>query len=108
MPFLLSLFLFFVFVFWNYGQDVTFRKETWYIFHVQKLFFIRSFFMQTIRTRKGVVITVAGNKISCSDGKVYTLNGFNLVGPGGFISRNVRSSDEAAGIVAGLYGGKLM
>lgn len=64
--------------------------------------------MQTIRTRKGVVITVAGNKISCSDGKVYTLNGFNLVGPGGFISRNVRSSDEAAGIVAGLYGGKLM
>ena len=63
--------------------------------------------MEVIRTIKGVTITVMGNRISCSDGKVYTLNGFNLIGPGGFMSRNVRSIAEAAGIVAGLYGGRL-
>ena len=61
-----------------------------------------------ITTNSGVIITVTGSFINCSDGKTYTIIGSSLTGPDGFVSHNIKSQDEAIGIIVGLYGGKLM
>ena len=61
-----------------------------------------------ITTNSGVTITVSGSFINCSDGKTYTIMGSSLTGPDGFASYNIKSQDEAIGIVIGLYGGKRM
>lgn len=61
-----------------------------------------------VTTRSGVVITVNGNFISCSNGKIYSLIGTMLSGSDGVISHNIKSKDEAVGIIIGMYGGKLM
>lgn len=59
-----------------------------------------------IMTNSGVTIIVSGNCISCSDGKMYTILGNSLTGPNGFVSYNIKSQDEAIGIIIGMYGGK--
>ena len=59
-----------------------------------------------IITNSGVTITVSGNCISCSDGKMYNIVGNCLTGSDGFISYNIKSQSEAIGIIIGLYGGK--
>lgn len=56
----------------------------------------------------GCVISVMGNMISCSNGETYTLMGSTLFGPRGVMSMNVRSVDEAVGIVLGAHGGRRM
>lgn len=61
-----------------------------------------------IITKSGVTITVSGTFIHCSDGKTYSFVGNSLTGPNGVISWNVKSYEEAVGIVIGLYGGKRM
>lgn len=61
-----------------------------------------------ITTNSGITITVSGNFINCSDGKTYTLIGNSLTESNGFISHNIKSQDEAIGIIIGLYGGKRM
>lgn len=61
-----------------------------------------------IITKSGITITVLGNFIKCSDGKTYTIMGSSLRGPDGFIAHNIKSNDEAIGVVIGLYGGKRM
>lgn len=61
-----------------------------------------------ITTNSGVTITVLGNFINCSDGKTYTIMGNSLTGPDDFASHNIKSQDEAIGIIIGLYGGKCM
>jgi hypothetical protein len=61
-----------------------------------------------ITTNSGVTITVSGSFINCSDGKTYSILGNTLNGPDGIVSRNIKSTDEAVGIVIGIYGGKRM
>lgn len=61
---------------------------------------------QVIYANNGKTIITNGNMITVSGGGTYMLNGTILTGPGGFKSMNVKSPDEAAGIVAGLNGGK--
>lgn len=61
-----------------------------------------------IATNSGVTITVSGSFINCSDGKTYTIMGSSLVGPNGFVSHNIKSQDEAIGIIIGLYDSKHM
>lgn len=59
-----------------------------------------------IITNSGVTITISSNIISCSDGKMYNIVGNCLTGFDGFISYNIKSQDEAIGIIIGMYGGK--
>lgn len=61
----------------------------------------------TIMTKKGVMITASEPNISCSDGKTYFWSGTTLIGPFGMSSYNVRSFEEAVGIVTGYYGGRM-
>lgn len=60
----------------------------------------------TIITKQGVMITANAPNISCSDGKTYFWSGTTLTGPFGMSSYNVRSFEEAVGIVIGYYGGR--
>lgn len=60
----------------------------------------------TIITKQGVMITASAPNISCSDGKTYFWSGTTLTGPFGMSSFNVRSFEEAVGIVIGYYGGR--
>ena len=60
----------------------------------------------TIMTKQGVMITASAPNISCSDGKTYFWSGTTLTGPFGRSSFNVRSFEEAVGIVIGYYGGR--
>lgn len=60
----------------------------------------------TIMTKRGVMITASSPNISCSDGKTYIWTGTTLIGPFGMSSYNVRSFEEAVGIVTGYYGGR--
>ena len=60
----------------------------------------------TIMTKQGVMITASAPNISCSDGKTYFWSGTTLTGPFGMSSFNVRSFEEAVGIVIGYYGGR--
>ena len=59
-----------------------------------------------IMTKQGIQISVSGNNIVCSDGKMFTYSGGMLMGPGGTISYGVSSINEALGIVIGMYGGR--
>ena len=61
-----------------------------------------------IMTNSGVTITVSGNFINCSNGKTYTIMGSFLSGLDGVVANNIKSQDEAIGVVIGLYGGKRM
>lgn len=61
----------------------------------------------TIITKQGVMITASAPNISCSDGKTYFWSGTTLTGPFGMNSFNVRSFEEAVGIVIGYYGGRM-
>lgn len=58
-----------------------------------------------VQCNDGTTVTKMGNFINTSKG-TYTFMGNMLTGPNGFISRNIRSVDEAVGIVIGLHGGK--
>lgn len=60
----------------------------------------------TIITKQGVMITASAPNISCSDGKTYFWSGTTLTAPFGMSSFNVRSFEEAVGIVIGYYGGR--
>ena len=64
--------------------------------------------MPFIVTKKGVVLTVTGNTIMCSDGKLYTYMETCGMLSGPCTSYNVKSMEEAIGIVIGLYGGKTL
>ena len=61
----------------------------------------------TIITKQGVMITASAPNISCSDGKTYFWSSTTLTGPFGMSSFNVRSFEEAVGIVIGYYGGRM-
>ena len=53
----------------------------------------------------GTVVNSLGPSIS--DGKnTYTLVGTELYGPQGIVGHNVRSAEEARGIVIGMHGGR--
>jgi len=70
--------------------------------------FDNNFFGGTpIMSNNGTGISVSGNSIMTTDGKVYQLSGGILYGPNGTMSMNVKSMDEAVGIVTGLCGGKM-
>ena len=60
----------------------------------------------TIVANDNTTITTLGQTVCCSDGKNYILSGDVLFGPTGLVSRNCRSIDEAAAIVAGMHGGR--
>lgn len=60
----------------------------------------------TIIAKDGTTISRFGHTIHCSNGETYTLMGTHLTGPHGFLSNNVRSIEEAVGIVIGLHGGR--
>lgn len=57
--------------------------------------------------KKGVMITANKPNISCSDGKMYFWSGTTLIGPSGVSFCNVRSFEEAVGIVTGYYDGRM-
>lgn len=59
--------------------------------------------MQTMICKDGAVVTQNGNTITSSKGYVYSQN--MLMGSGQ-THMNVSSIHEAAGIVAGLHGGR--
>lgn len=60
----------------------------------------------TIIAKDGTTISRFGHTIHCSNGETYTLTGTCLTGSRGFFSNNVRSIEEAVGIVIGLHGGR--
>lgn len=61
-----------------------------------------------ITTNSNITLMETGNMIQASDGKTYTIMGSTIMGPTGTIAQNVKSHNEALGIIIGLYGGKRM
>ena len=60
-----------------------------------------------IMTSNGTQISVSGNTITTTDGRQFHYSGGILYGPNNYMSMNVKSMDEAIGIVTGMCGGKL-
>ena len=59
-----------------------------------------------VMCKDGTTVATMGNIIHVSNGEMYTFSGGMLIGPSGFVSMNVSSISEAAGIVIGLHGGR--